>query len=545
MLDFFVSYVDKAQCLSWHVDAAPCEAACPLRIDIEAYISAVRQGDFIKALEIIREKCPLPSVCGRVCHHPCETVCKRGEIDESVAIRALKRVVTDLSSEQDNPLPLTITQPYRVAIIGSGPAGLTAAYDLINRGYAVTIYEEAPVAGGMLAVGIPAFDLPKVIVEKEINYVQSLGVEIITNTSIGCDLTIADLFANGYHSVLIAAGAPESRELPIPGTTLKGVIYALPFLRDVKCGKETFLKGKGIVIGGGNVAIDAARTALRLGADAVELVCIESHDDMPAFDWMIKLAEAEGIIINPLLAPEEISGDDDGSVDHVSCRRVISFERDIEEHVNWTLAEGDEAQVILKAEWVVIAIGQQVRFPCDHKEGTLERTQKGTITIADNMTTNLDGVFAAGDIVEMPSTITDSMASGRKAAESIHCYLQGKKMESNTSCDKQFYKTGGDILPKGIEYLERQKITCLSVAERVAGFKEVELALSREEAMREAERCLSCKTCNRCLDGMTCVAFQSTANNGKISPVVNGLLCEGCGRCARSCPYHNIHVERI
>ncbi len=546
MFEFYLPLIDKESCLSWGVDTAPCQAACPLGIDVEGYVTAIGEGDFNNALQIIRERCPLPSVCGRVCHHPCEAECKRGKVDEPLAIRALKRFAADQQRGQKNrPEPVPQTRSEKIAIIGAGPSGLTAAYELVTQGYSVTIFEALPIAGGMLAYGIPEFDLPQEIVQEEIDYLRALGVEIKTHTPIGGQLTLADLSRQGYRAILIATGAQGSGRLPIPGGELEGVIYALPFLQKAKLGEKPSLRGRVLVIGGGNVAIDAARTSLRLGAEKVDLVCIESRDTMPAFEWMIKMAEAEGVNLHPALAPQQLGSHNGKRVSHLDLRKVAQSERDREGRVTWTLEEGPDTTLTMETDWVIVAIGQKVDLFNGGDWGNLKTSAKGTLIVdSEGVATNREGVFAAGDIVAYPSTVVESMAFGRKAARAIHRFLQGQGLKEAPS-ELLKGNTGKEILPTGIPSQKRQEMRKMPARESVQGFQELELGFTKEQAMQEAKRCLQCRTCNRCLAETYCVAFFATEKHGKRSPMVRGSLCSGCGRCARSCPYANIHLTSI
>ena len=547
MSEIYLPLIDLAGCLSWGVEIPPCQAACPLSIDIEGYISAIAEGNPRRALQIIREKCPLPSICGRVCHHPCEHDCKRGKVDDPIAIRELKRFAADLGDDAgERPEPAARTREACVAIIGSGPAGLTAAHDLVKRGYGVTIFESLPVAGGMLACGIPEFDLPGEIVQGEIDSLRALGVEIKIGHPIGPGEPLEALWPAPYQAVLIAVGAQGPAPLPIPGENLEGVIYALPFLREVKIGGKASLKGRGVIIGGGNVAIDGARTAVRLGAGSVDLVCIESREIMPAFAWMIRLAESEGVRIHSALAPQAFGSSDGKKVDRVELRRVARSDRDEKGRVNWTLAEGPGSEESLAADWVMIAIGQK---PDWEKRGGFQKLAESRGgTLAANPAhgaTNVTGVFAAGDIVEMPGTVVESMAAGRRAAAAIDLYLQGLDLPREPSPVPEPPVTGKDRLPEDLPPERRQEPALRPAGESVKTFQEVILGLSKEQAVQEAGRCLQCKTCNRCLREVNCVALFGVEHQGKRSPRVRGNLCEGCGRCARACPYRNIYLTQV
>lgn len=539
MLDFNPPYIDKERCLAWAVDEAPCQAACPLGMDVEGYVTAAARGDFRGALQIMRETCALPAVCGRVCHRPCEAQCKRVEVDAPVSIRALKRFIADYAHADEARLaPIARTRQERIAIVGSGPAGLAAAYDLIRRGYGVTVYEALACAGGMLAFGIPEFDLPQEVIQREIDFIRALGVDIKTNTPIGENPSVADLLRQGFAAVLVAVGAQQSARLPIPGAELEGVIYALPFLHDARIGQGLRLEGRVLVVGGGNVAIDAARTAVRLGAQEVSLACIESKKTMPAYPEMIKHAEREGVKICPSLAPQRIASRDGRRAFAVELRIVAHSERATDGTVQWTVVEGTGATCTMEADWIVVAIGQKVTLePAFHH---FETGPRNTFVVdSTRWATNVPAVYAAGDIVAVPNTVTEAMAMGRKAAHAIDRELQGE--EAPPAVTEQA-RTGREILPVGVERVPFQDMPLLPTDESVRGFIEVELGFTREQAMAEARRCLKCRTCLHCLENTRCVAFVPVSCNGKKSPVIAGDLCEACGRCARSCIYRNIHL---
>lgn len=539
MLDFNPPYLDKERCLAWAVDAAPCQAACPLGMDVEGYVTAAAQGDFRRALRIMRETCALPAVCGRVCHRPCETQCKRAAVDAPLAIRALKRFIADYAHESEGmPDPVPRTRRETIAIVGSGPAGLAAAYDLIRRGYGVAVYEALAYAGGMLAFGIPEFDLPQDVIQREIDFIRALGVEIKTGTPIGEQPSLAGLLAQGYAAVIIAVGAQSSARLPIPGAELEGVIPALSLLHDARLGRGPRLDGRGLVIGGGNVAIDVARTAVRLGAREVSLACIETREAMPAFAGMIALAEREGVRICPSLAPQRISTRDGRKACAVELREVAHSERAADGTVTWTLVEDGAATCTVEVDWIAVAIGQKVALEGDLQE--LELTRRGTVVVdALRWTTSVPGVYAAGDILVMPGTVTEAMAAGRSAAHAVDRHLRGEEAPRQAT---RPLRTGREILPVGVEPVPCWGTPLLSAEESLRSFQEVELDFTREQAMAEANRCLKCRTCLHCLENTRCVAFVPVSSNGKRSPRVVGDLCEACGRCARSCIYRSIHL---
>ena len=478
---------------------SPCELACPLHTDVPSYVMAIAQGKFEEALDIIRDTNPLPSICGYVCHHPCEDVCNRLFVDKPIAVEWLKRFVADNGNSNKKPKPIRRKRKERVTIIGSGPAGLTAAYDLVKKGYGVTIYEALLVAGGMLSVGIPNFILPQKIIDQDIGYIKALGVKIKTNTRIGEDLSLDDLRNLGFSAILLASGAHQSAKLPVLGTELKNVHYALPFLRSVKLGEKIALKGKVMVIGGGNVAIDVARTAVRLGADEVHVTCLESRRKMPAYSWEIEAAQREGVKMHPSLAPQRFTGDG-GKVAVVEFSRIATTKLDREGRISWTLKEGKENQLSMPADAVIIAIGQA----CDSSTLNNEQvklTSRGTFAVDPNtLETSAPGVFAAGDAVIVPGTVTESMAAGRKAAASIDRYLRGLPPGGNRPLNgKEVIKIDPETIPDWFARKARWEIPQLAPADAIRCFEEANLGYTQWQAVAEARRCLNCRMCANCI----------------------------------------------
>ncbi|KAF0123567.1 MAG: NADPH-dependent glutamate synthase beta chain-like oxidoreductase, partial [bacterium] len=338
---------------------SPCKATCPAHIHVQGYIALIAKGRYEEALALIKKDNPLPAICGRVCHHPCEARCTRGKVDEPVAIDFLKRFVADIElTSKEKKLPeIEEKREERIAIIGSGPAGLTSAYYLALKGYNVTIFESLPVAGGMLAVGIPEYRLPKDILNAEIDYIKGLGVEIRTNTRIGVDLTIQDLKQDGYKAIFLAVGSHISRKLGIEGEDLQGVVHGVHFLRDISLGKKVPLGERVAVIGGGNVAIDSVRTALRLGAKEAFIIYRRSIEEMPANEEEIEEAEEEGIKIHCLVAPVRILGKD-GRVVGLECIRMKLGEPD--ESGRKRPIPIEDSGFIIEVDAVIPAIGQSL-----------------------------------------------------------------------------------------------------------------------------------------------------------------------------------------
>jgi NADPH-dependent glutamate synthase beta subunit-like oxidoreductase len=479
---------------------SPCEEACPIHMDIPSYVIALSQGKIKEAIDIVRQTNPFPSICGRVCHHPCEEACTRSLVDRPIAIEWLKRFIAQSEQGNGNPRPrVKRKKEERVAIIGSGPAGLTAAHDLAWKGYGVVVFEALPVAGGMLAAGIPDFNLPKNVVNYEVDYIKSLGVEIRTNMRIGKNLSLKEIWDQGYKAVLLASGAWQSIELKIPGVDLKGICQALNFLKEVKLGEKKFLKGKVVVIGGGNVAVDAARTALRLGSEEVTLVCLESRPEMPAFFWEIEKAEGEGVKILNSLAPQKIIPKTLGKVKEVAFTRVTRLTRDQDGKLSWDLATGPENEVILAADNVIVAIGQA---PDPSFVREVELDGKKTFKVdPETMATNVPGLFAAGDAVRMPGTIVEAIAAGHQAAKSINHYLKGKplKKEKKKKSKEVFRLDEKTVLPPFLVKKDRWDMPSLSYRDAMRSFGETALGYTPEQVMEEAKRCLNCRMCGNCI----------------------------------------------
>ena len=476
---------------------SPCEAACPLHMDVPNYIMAIAQGKMKQALDIIRESNPLPSVCGRVCHHPCEEECNRKVVDSSIAIEWLKRHAADWGNgEKPSPVPRTKTE--RVAIIGSGPAGLTAAHDLVKKGYGATIFEAAPVPGGMLALGIPDFILPPEAVQADIDYLRGLGIRIHTNVRIGKDLSLASLWQQGFKAILLATGAWKSVELKIPGAGLPGVSLALPWLQEAKIGQLTSLKGKVWVIGGGAVAMDVARTALRLGAEEAHAACLESRPDMPAFKWEIEAAEREGVRTHPSLAPQEFTAKGGARVGGINFKRVTATYLDNEGRIHWTLMEGPGSDFSVEADAVIVAIGQ-VPDTSEPLGESLDISRTGGLAVNEHtLETNVPGIFAAGDISATGRTVTESMAAGRSAANSIDQYLSGLPI-TEVRENRETITIEPEQVPAFFSRKARWEIPRLLPKEAIRAFKEADLGYRDWQAIEEAKRCLNCRMCANCI----------------------------------------------
>ncbi len=472
-----------------------CQHACPAGIDVPNYVAAIACGNYKQAVDIIRERNPFPAVCGRICIHPCETKCRRGELDEAIAIRTLKRFASDWYFENigmaEKPFPVSKSQ--KIAVVGAGPAGLTCAYFLSQMGYKAHVFESQQVAGGMLGIAVPEFRLPREVIEEEVNYIESCGIDIHYNAPIDASHTVNQLLREGFSAVFIAAGAQASKQMGIPGEELNldGVYYGLPFLTDIRCGEKIPLAGKAVVIGGGNVAFDTARTALRVGAHDVHIYYRRGVDEMPAWKKDIEEAVEEGVIIKPFWSPRRILHDNAKvtGIEFVGSRTI--FEQDGTSYVK----EDPEQLLKVDADAVLIAVGQAPDVSFISKESQLERSLWGSLEVDKNsLTTNVAGIFAGGDFITGPTTVISAIASGRRAAIAIDHYLSGIKGPVQIVDEKtQFFETAGLALEsESTEEMPRIQIKVENPTLRSRDFREVEKGFTEEQARIEAARCLRC-----------------------------------------------------
>ncbi|MFC1883703.1 NADH-ubiquinone oxidoreductase-F iron-sulfur binding region domain-containing protein [Thermodesulfobacteriota bacterium] len=472
-----------------------CQHSCPAGIDVPNYVAAIAGGKFEKAVEIIRERNPFPAVCGRICIHPCEFKCRRGELDEPVAIRSLKRFAADWYFENigKRKEPFPVTRRERVAVVGAGPAGLTCAYFLARTGYRCTVFEGQSVAGGMLGITIPEFRLPRKVIEEEVNYIESCGVEIRYDSPIDANYTVNDLMAEGFDAVFISAGAQSSKRIGIPGEdeNIEGIFYGLQFLAEIKSGNKIEMEGKIIVIGGGNVAVDVARTALRAGASDVQLFCLEPRDEMPAWEKEVAEAMEEGIFVNASWGPKRIlsEGGKAAGVEFVRCVSVF------DEKGEFNPSFDEETSQVVGCNKIIISVGQAPDMSFLSKDSQLERALWGALIVDENtLSTNIPGIFAGGDFTTGPTFAIRAIASGRRAAIAIDRYLRGDKgririLDQKTEMAEDLSlaldeETKQDE-PRIKTELERPE-------ERVKDFREVEKGFTKGEAQQEALRCLRC-----------------------------------------------------
>lgn len=484
---------------------APCRDACPAHQRAQGYIALIREGRWEEALRVIKMDNPFPGICGRICNHRCEAACNRGLVDEPINIRALKRFVTDkvYSQPRRPPPPAEIKYPdRRVAIIGAGPCGLTAAQDIIRAGYPVTVFEAMPVAGGMLRLGVPEFRLPAAIVDREVQDILDLGVELRLNTPV---TNLDDVFAEGFSAVVIAVGAHEGVRLPIPGANLKRVLINTHFLRDVRLGRSEQLRELGervLVLGGGNVAVDVARTALRLGRK-VAMACVEDREHMPAHPWEIEAAQQEGVEIYNSRAFERILDDGQGGVAGLECTLVRSFHFDEQGRLHVEKIPGSTH--VIPCDTIIFSVGQRAGLAFIPPDAQIGLTERRTIAVNPNtFATTRPGVFAAGDSVSGTAFVIEAVASGHKVAQSVLRYLRGEPLEpvpmpplpvvrlSRTEIEERLAR--GEIRPQ-----RRVPMPQLPPEARKSSFAEVEQGYDDESAQREAARCLACGICSECM----------------------------------------------
>ncbi len=478
-------------------DQSPCTHACPNSVNAHGYVAMIAQGKYQEALEVITRTLPLPGVLGRICPHPCETDCRRNEVDEPISICSLKRFAADQADIDDLPLVDIERRDENIAVIGAGPAGLTAAYFLAKDGFKVTIFEALPVAGGMLRVGIPDYRLPPDVLEKEIKWITRFGVEIKFNTALGRDITVDGLLNDGYKAVYLAIGCHANMKLNIPNEDVDGVIPGVKFLRDVSLGDTTALKGNVIIVGGGDVAIDAARSALRLGADTVSILYRRTRAEMPAREEEIEDALEEGVEIQFLMAPMAVV-ERDGKAVGLKCIKMKLGEPDKSGRRRPVPIEGSE--FVVDTDVIIPAIGQKTdtAFLKDTTDIEFDRWNNIKVDPISFQTTK-EGVFAGGDAQTGAWIAIGAVAAGKEAAISIKRYLDGEDLKIGRAPievpQKNFFP-----IKKDIQKVERAKMGRISLKERQTGFTEVELGLSEAAAKTEAQKCLNCMVCCECLE---------------------------------------------
>jgi NADH-quinone oxidoreductase subunit F len=499
--DEYETHIREKKCAAAVCDAlmiSPCQHTCPVGINVPRYVAQIAAGEYVEAVETIRERNPFPAICGRICHHPCEGRCRRGELDDPVAIRALKRFAADWYfdhvGELSPPERFPQTRSQQVAVVGAGPTGLSCAYFLAQMGYPVTVFEALPVGGGMLSVAIPDFRLPREVIEKEIDHIAKRGVQIKYNSPINVNFTIEDIRNSGFEAVFIGAGAQRSQNIGIPGELedVEGFYYGLRFLRDVKVGKPVKVGGSVAVIGGGNVALDSSRTALRLGASEVNIFYRRSREEMPVTEVEYDEAVAEGIRVNFLVSPTRIVNDD-WKTTGLQCVRMKLGEPDASGRRRPIPVSGSE--FFSPADTVIAAVGQAPDLSFLPADSALERTRWERLAVdANRLVTSVPGVFAGGDFVSGPGMVIEAIAAGRRGAIAIDKYLRGdtSRVEMYDLKPTVIVEEAKTEEEESWEPQFRPEIPHLALKERKGSFQEIELSFSEDKAIQEAKRCLRC-----------------------------------------------------
>jgi NADPH-dependent glutamate synthase beta subunit-like oxidoreductase len=502
--------------------SAPCKAGCPAHIGIQGYIKLASQGRYIEALELIKQENPLPAVCGRICPRNCESECTRGDIDDPVAIDDIKKFIAQQDLDSDTRYIPTKRHNYtdkKIAVVGSGPAGLSCAYFLAVEGYSVTVFEKQPVLGGMLTLGIPSYRLEKNVIEAEIDVLRELGVEFRTGVDIGHSVTLEQLRQQGYRAFYLAIGAQKGKALPIDGANAKGVMTGVEFLRDINLGHPSTIAGKVVVIGGGNVAIDVARTAVRTEIEDVAMYCLESRATMPAHGEEITDALDEGITINNGWGPSRIVSEE-GRVTGVVFKRCLSV---MDAEGRFAPVFDDSEVRYVKADRVLISVGQAIDWG-ELLNGSDVSVAPNQQVLADEVTyqTAQPDIFVGGDALTGPRFAIDAIAQGKEGAISIHRYVQpgqslrlGRLERAYTPFDKSNVQLAGyDMAP-------RQTLHHVDGAQSRNTFRDLRGNLTPEQVQKEAERCLGC---------------------GVVT--ADDFMCVGCGSCTTKCKFGAISLVR-
>ena len=558
-------FLDKRVDEDWLHTNFPCMMACPAHTNAGRYVGLIAEGRFEEAYKYARGPNPLASICGRVCAHPCETACRRGQIDKPISIRALKRFLTERYGPESkhhinvNASAIKEKLPFKVAVVGGGPVGLSAAHDLALMGYSVTIFESAPVAGGMLYLGIPEYRLPRDVIEAQVREILETGdITLKLNHAAGRDFQISDLRRQGFNAVLIAVGAHRSRDLTIPGVDLDGVHRGVDFLLNVNLGYKFTIGRNVLVIGGGNVAMDVARSAarevlrqhapgveelapsdenvaavatkemvdislsaLRMGAREVHVVCLEKRDEMPAALEEIEEAEMEGIILHPGFGPKRFVGKD-GKLLGLECLKTKHV---FDENRRFNPAFYENSETQFDCDTVIMAIGQTTKLDFLSPADGVEVSPRGLIAVnPHSLMTSAPGIFAGGDCVFGPRLIIDSVGDGKRAAMGIDEFLRGTKHPEPVI---EVTELKRHAMPQEFMDLVRQAVPMLPL-DRRTGMTEVEVGYDEESAMVEAQRCLHC---------WVNTIFEGNADDGTI--------CILCGGCVDVCPENCLELVTL
>lgn len=521
-------YRDKNRINCYQTGTAPCKVACLAHIAVEGYIKMVKEGRFRDALALIKKDNPFPAICGRVCNKRCEAACTRGKIDEAVAIDDIKKFVAELDLQSNTRYIPDIVIPSnmgrwkeKIAIIGAGPAGLSCAYYLATKGYYPVVFEKNEKPGGMLTYGIPSYKLEKDVIDAEIEILKELGVTIKCGVEVGKDVTITSLREEGFKAFYIAIGCQGGKLPGIPGEDAKGTSVAVKFLHDATVDKSTILNGNVVVVGGGNVAIDCARTAKRFKANKVSVFSLEDRNHMPATNQEILETLDEGIEINNGYGPKEIIKDENGCVKQIVFKKCLSVNDPVTHKFNPVYDENDT--VTIDATHIIFAIGQTINWG-NLLEGTKVTFQHGNYPVADKLTyqTNEPDIFVGGDVYTGPKFAIDAIEAGKCAAESLHRFVQpGTSLTIGRNRRDFIELNKDDLVIDGYDNQGRNEPGMDETIDYRNSFKDAHKTFTKEQAMSEANRCLCCG-----------------------ASIVDENKCIGCGVCTTKCEFDAIHLVR-
>jgi putative selenate reductase YgfK subunit len=557
--EVYLSHVQTHNCTTGDcvkLAPAPCQMTCPAGIDVPSYVTLIGLGRDAEAIEVIRKDNPFPWVCGLICTRPCEMMCVRKRIDTPVSIKFMKAFAAERAMSEGrykNP-PKEPDKNQKVAVIGAGPGGMSCAYYLALKGYGVSLFERLPVAGGMIMVGIPRYRLPREVIDREVAMLEDLGVTFHFNTSFGTDITAEGLKSQGFDALFLAIGAHKAFKLGIPGERdFPQVIDAIDLLLKVALGHRKVPGKKVVIIGGGNVAIDAARTCLRLGSDEVTIAYRRTRAEMPADEEEVEQAEEEGVIFSFLTIPVEIEGQN-GKLTGLKCLRAELVEREGSTRKSPVPVLGSD--YVIGCDAIIAAIGQRVDEGCMSSLSTLKFTRRNTIDVQKaSMETSVSGVFAAGDAVTGPATVIEAIGGGKRAAEAIDRYLSGIPQPKRPPVPIRRARVEQIETPASTKMiLKRPDMPLLGLDRRRTMFQQVELGYSENAVREEARRCLRCDICRRCglcveicRDKMKINALEMGYLNfdhpGHTDFRVTQERCILCGACAANCPNNAIRIE--